>query len=325
MLLSAGGFAVYLAESNVFNVLAHRFGDFSKRSNRERLVRAWLGSKLFRATGLDAAYIEKRLLQECRHPGDFLSIIMGEVARIQGMQRWAENSPESILHLPLIKQLIPDALVVHIIRDGRDVASSLGKLRYVRPFPWEDRQALTGAGAYWEWMVSYGRKYGEMLGADYLEVHFEDLLASPQQTLNRVGTFIDHDLDYEHIRQVAYGSVSRPNTSFAKEASGSHFNPVGRWKTNFSAQELFRLECVIGRTLKQLGYPLASDASLDKASLAMKATRQMHRAYFEAKLRFKKSGLLRRLCPELTSKEIDDRMLGEDQPPVIRTAVSQRS
>ncbi len=323
MLLSAGGFAVYLAESNVFNVLAHRFGDISWRANRERLVRAWLGSKLYRATGLEAGYIEKRLLEECRNPGDFLTIVMGEITRAQGMQRWAENSPEGILHVPLIKRLIPEALILHIIRDGRDVASSLGKLRYVRPFPWEERQALAGAGVYWEWIVGYARKYGRMLGADYMEVRFEDLLASPQETLIRVGTFLDHELDYEHIRQVGYGSVSRPNTSFTKE-SGEKFNPVGRWKKTFPPEELFRLECMVGPTLQELGYPLATDASPCKTSTLMKATRKMHRAHFEAKLRVKNSGVFRRLRP-LTSKEIDETMLGEDHPPAIRTVVSQRS
>jgi len=187
MLLSAGGFAVYLAESNVFNVLALRFGDLAERSNREKLLGVWLGSKLFRATGLSRQLIEQKVLDECHDAGDFLRIVMSEIARSQGMQRWAENSPECLLHLPLIKQLIPDALVIHIIRDGRDVATSLEKVRYVHPFPWEERQNLIGSGVYWEWIVQRGRAHGKQLGKDYLEVRFEDLIASPQETLNRVG------------------------------------------------------------------------------------------------------------------------------------------
>ena len=129
MLLSAGGFAVYLAESNVFNVLALRFGDLAERTNREKLLGVWLGSKLFRGTGLSRQLIEQKILDDCHNTGDFLRIVMSEIARTQGMQRWAENSPECLLHLPLIKQLIPDALVIHIIRDGCDVATSRNKLQ----------------------------------------------------------------------------------------------------------------------------------------------------------------------------------------------------
>src|SRR5712691_10742419 len=91
MFLSAGGFAVYLAESNVFNVLALRFGDLAAKSNRQKLLHAWLGSKLFRATGLESKQIEKKVLEECRNSGDFLRIVMDDIARTQGMQRWAEN------------------------------------------------------------------------------------------------------------------------------------------------------------------------------------------------------------------------------------------
>src|SRR5271169_821006 len=113
MLLSAGGFAVYLAESNVFNLLVPRFGDLSSRANRERLLGAWRDSKLFRASGLDAELVRQRILQDCQSGGDFLRIVMGEICSSQGMQRWAENSPEGMLYLPLIRQLIPDALFVH--------------------------------------------------------------------------------------------------------------------------------------------------------------------------------------------------------------------
>lgn len=230
MLLSAGGFAVYLAESNVFNLLVPRFGDLNSRANRERLLEAWLNSKLFRASGVDADLIRQKILWDCHSGGDFLRIVMGEICSLQGVPRWAENSPEGMLYLPLIKQLIPEALVIHIIRDGRDVATSLGRLRYVRAFPWETRHSLVGCGLYWEWIVQQGRNFGRSAGADYTEIHFEDLLARPEETLAHVSRFIDQPLDYEVIRKVAYGSVSKPNTSFRTEDTNLPFRPVGRWK-----------------------------------------------------------------------------------------------
>ena len=186
MLLSAGGFCVYLAESNVFNLLAQRFGDLGDRDNREKAIRAWLGSKLFRASGLDADNISTKLLDDCRNDGDFLRIVMEEIGRTQGASRWAENSPEAMLHLSAIKRFIPDALIIHMIRDGRDVAMSLGNVRYVRPLPWENRQSRVSAGVYWEWMVRQGRSHGKALGPDYLEVHFETLIGDPMATLAEI-------------------------------------------------------------------------------------------------------------------------------------------
>jgi hypothetical protein len=325
MLLSAGGFAVYLAESNVFTVLALRFGDLAERSNREKLLGVWLGSKLFRATGLNRQLIEQKILDECHNAGDFLCIVMGEIARSQGMQRWAENSPECLLHLPLIKQLIPDALVIHIIRDGRDVATSLEKLRYVHPFPWEERQSLIGSGVYWEWIVERGRAHGKRLGKDYLEVRFEDLMASPQATLNQVAHFIDHELDYNLIRQVAYGSVAKPNSSFKTESPGSSFNPVGRWRKAFSSEQLARFERMMGEILRELAYTPATDRAGEGMNPQMRAARFVYRSYFSGKLWFKRNALIRKFRPALTSAEIDATVLAEDHPPQVRSTLSRSS
>jgi hypothetical protein len=314
MLLSAGGFAVYLAESNVFNLLMPRFGDLSSRSNREQLIEAWLNSRLFLASGLEREHIRKRVLEDCRNGGDFLRIVMDEICALQGMQRWAENSPEGMLYLPLIKQLIPDALVVHIIRDGRDVATSLGRLRYVRAFPWEDRHSLIGCGLYWEWIVQQGRSFGRSAGADYLEVHFEDLLARPQETLNQIGRFIDHPLDCQEIKSVAYGSVSKPNTSFRTEAPNAGFSPVGRWKKSFSPEQLLTFERLVGHTLQEVGYSCATHGPQMGLDLTLKATRLLHRTYFSGKRRYKNSALLRALRPRTQGSYIDAIVLADDHP-----------
>jgi hypothetical protein len=318
MLLSAGGFAVYLAESNVFNLLAPRFGDLSVRSNREQLVEAWLQSKLFRASGLDAQAIRERLLAECKNAGDFLRIIMAEICAAQGMQRWAENSPEGMLYLPLIKRLIPDALFIHILRDGRDVAASLSRRRFVRAFPWEDRHGLLGCGIYWEWIVRQGRGFGRTIPADYMEVHFEKLLAHPQETLNRIGGFIEQQLNYEVIQRVAYGSVETPNTSFDQDIR--NFNPIGRWKTSFTSEQLLHFERLVGKTLVELGYEPATNGSELGLNLSLSATRRLHLAYFQSKLIYKNSVLIRSMLPQMTGADIDGIVQAEDHPAVIKQA-----
>src|SRR5579864_7920133 len=115
MLLSAGNFAVYRTESNAINLLEPRFGDLSTRRNKEKLMEAWLGSKLFERSGLDAKAITVKVMAECRNGGDFLRIIMGEMTRQQNVERWADCTPEHLLHLGRIKETIPEALIIHII------------------------------------------------------------------------------------------------------------------------------------------------------------------------------------------------------------------
>src|SRR6202795_1865590 len=71
-LLSAGGFAVYHAESNAFNLLGLRFGNLMHRRNRRALLDAYYTSKLFQRTGLAPQDIDGRVMEDCRNTGDFL-------------------------------------------------------------------------------------------------------------------------------------------------------------------------------------------------------------------------------------------------------------
>ena len=280
MLLSAGNFAVYRVESNVINLLEPRFGDLSDRRNQRHLLEAWYDSRLYTLSGLDKPELEARVAAECKNGGDFLRIIMEEMARKQGVERWADTTPEHLLHLHRIKETIPNALIIHIIRDGRDVALSTEKLGYIRPLPWDRKPVSMVSGLYWEWMVNKGRRDGKALGDDYIEVHFEDLIERPQETLNRLSPFIAQELDYDHIQKVGIGSVSAPNTSF-KGGQPEQFSPIGRWKTGYSAEELATLEGLIGGTLEELNYELTTVRS-PRSDLAR--MRRMYRAYFDSKL-----------------------------------------
>src|SRR5262249_4114358 len=213
MLLSSGGFAIYRAESNVFNLLVPRCGDLSVPDNKKELMNAWLRSKMFKVSGLEAQHIESKILTECRNGGDFLRIVMEEVARRQSVDRWADCTPDHLLYIPQIRRVLPESYVIHVIRDGRDCGLSLGKLGWVRPFPWHRASIRRVGGLFWEWMVRKGRKYGEMIAPHYIEVRFEELVLNPQQTLASLGEFIKHDLNYNRIQQVAIGSLQKPNTS----------------------------------------------------------------------------------------------------------------
>jgi Sulfotransferase family len=290
--LSAGNFAVYRTESVVFSLLEPRFGDLSLESNKRRLLNAWCESRLFSATGLERRSITEKVMRECRNGGDFLRLVMTEIATKQGVQRWADTTPEHLLHLHRIKKTIPNALVIHIIRDGRDVALSTDKQGYIQRLPWDRLSSKIAAGLYWDWMVSKGRRDGQDLGEDYIEVHFEDLVREPRQTLAQLGRFIEQDLDYDHIVRVGIGSVSSPNTSFG---AATNFDPVGRWRSGFSDQELRTFESLVGRTLEENGYELAIKNGEPVHRPDLQLLRASYRAYFDTKLYLKSKTPLGRM------------------------------
>ena len=276
MLLSSGNFAVYRTESFIFTLLEPRFRPLSKPRNKRRMLDAWYNTRLYTKSGLEPSEIEPRIMAKCQNGGDFLRIIMEEMCRKQGMERWAETTPEHLLYIRRIKETIPDALIVHVIRDGRDVALSWEKLSQIRRLPGDRKRAAMAAGIYWEWIVGKGRAAGRGLGGDYVEVHYEDLVRKPAEVLKNLEPFIEHDLDYERITQVGIGSMSARNTAFKDDER----SPIGRWKTDLSQEELATLESLVGGTLQQLGYELSTKGAggFDLASM-----RAAYRLWFESK------------------------------------------
>ncbi len=283
-LLSAGGFAVYHAESNAFNLIGLRFGSLSNPKNRRTLLDHWLNSKLFYRSGLTREEIEPKILKDCHNAGDFLRILMETIARKQGVERWAESTPLHLLYLPLIKKLFPDALIVDIIRDGRDVTVSLNRIGWIKPLPWDKKRALLVPAIFWRWIVSKGRKYGRNMPGDYIEVHFEDVVQKPRETLARLGEFIDHDLNYDRIQQNAQGTLRDPNSSFRGDGQEKEANPIERWKALLSPAEVAQVESLIGNLLHETGYELASPEAARRRTLPISLMSFLYPIYFDVKL-----------------------------------------
>ena len=283
LLLSAGGFAEFHTQMNVFDVLEPIFGDLSVPKNKKKMMREWLGSKAFQVSGLDAPDIEAKVMAACHNGSDFLRIVMDEVARSQGVNRWIDSTPTNVPHMLRISRDFPEARFIHIIRDGRDAALSLDQHRWSRPLPWDKKRSLLAAGLYWEGIVRKGRRFGAILGPRYMEVRYEGLAEQPQQSLTTIGEFLGHDLDYARIQQASVGSVRQPLTSFKEELQEGRFAPVGRWKTKFPEDQLVWFERLVGNYLLELGYPLSHPSSVSERPLAVRIVRLEYENFYGLK------------------------------------------
>jgi hypothetical protein len=283
-LLSAGGFAVYRGYLPIYKILIPRFGSLEKPRNRGKIVDVWMRSKGFARAGVEAGPLSSKLLAECRNGGDFMRIVMEQVAQSQGAQRWAVYDPDNVLHMARIKRDIPDALFVHIVRDGRDVALSLMKMGEFRPFPWSRRsRGLLETALYWDWMVHEGRQYGRQIPDDYIELHYEELVTEPRPALARLGDFLNHDLDYDRIHETGLGRLRETNSSFRGDGKEKQ-NPVNRWKQGLTQPQVAALEAVIGSTLQEFDYPLTVETEQPRVGLRQKCLASLYPRFLGAKL-----------------------------------------
>lgn len=307
MLLSSGGFAIYRGILPIYKILIPRFGSMRSRSHREKILQTFLRSKGFRRTGLDAEPLSALILNECRNGGDFIRVIMDSVARSQQAPRWAVYDADNVLRVERIKRDLPNALLVHIIRDGRDIALSLKKMGGFSPLPWDRGQteSLVATSLYWEWMVRKGRAQGRMFPSDYIEIRYEDLIANPRETLGKLGAFIEHDLDYDRIQNAALGRLSETNSSFREEGTREKLNPLGRWKERMARADVAAIEATVGDCLEENGYELSLPASGRRRGLRHSWMRRMYPAFLDSKLWLKWHTPVGRLA-NMSALELDD-------------------
>ncbi len=117
--------------------------------------------------------------------GDF----QAEVLVRSGKARWAEKDPTYTLHLPFIDELFPDALYVHLLRDGHDVVASFRDR-------WGYVSAARAARGEWARYVTTARDLGARLPAGrYLELRYEDLVADPAAQGRRLFEFLGEPWD----------------------------------------------------------------------------------------------------------------------------------
>jgi hypothetical protein len=180
--------------------------------------------------------------------------------------RWGDKTPQYVLHMELIHQLLPEASFVHIIRDGRDVALSLKRV-------WFGPKTVGDAAVWWADAVRAGRDQGSRLPR-YLEIRFEDLVRDTETALRGVCQFLRLSwdsamLDYHKRAAERMQETNRPHwvpsisktIHTAELAEMFHLttktpqaSQVGRWKLEMTDNERRAFEAIAGDLLAALGY-----------------------------------------------------------------------
>ena len=119
---------------------------------------------------------------------EFFDSFQSEYAAARGKTRWADKSPLYALILPFIWELFPDAQVVHVIRDVRDVTAS-----HRTAFGYK---SALGAPLKWQRYIEQTRS----AAADappglYHELRYEALVADREGTMRTLLDFLGEEWD----------------------------------------------------------------------------------------------------------------------------------
>jgi hypothetical protein len=164
---------------------------------------------------------------------------------------FGEKTPTHSGYVPQIRKIFPEAKLLWIYRDGRDVALSLRKV------PWMDRSLAVN---FLIW-VFYCAKQQRLAADKIWDIHFikyEDLVAQPVTELSNVTNFLG--LPFEPAMALGHGNregvLDWELPWKAKAIEPISAKHVGLWQKELSRDEVAFLEWLGGRALRTLGYPL---------------------------------------------------------------------
>lgn len=137
--------------------------------------------------------------------------LLGGYARRRGKRRWAHKTPNDILHIEALLELLPDARIIWLVRDGLDVAMSTAVTAehrrgvsplYEKQLKLADGMPLpsTPLAALLRWGLWNHRVSRALAGAWHLRIAYEDLARQPEDTAGAICTFIGEPFDPAMLR-----------------------------------------------------------------------------------------------------------------------------
>ncbi len=182
-----------------------------------------------------------------------------------GLRFVGEKDPLHGPNFPVLKKLFPEAKYLNIIRDGRGVLVSAWHHNKRQNHP-DFRHAtfdrfLDDTAQNWSGMVRRSRATGPDLGAGYLELRYEALVADTGPTFQRVLAHLGAEASDATVQAcVEAASFERltKGRSQGQEDASSFFrkgDPTD-WRNHMSAAQVARFETQSGGLIRELGYPV---------------------------------------------------------------------
>jgi hypothetical protein len=235
--------------------------DFTGRSSKRENVRNWDGTRnepledhLARLAGFfdidrEAVF---GIARSARSAEEFIDRFMSRYASNVGKNRWVEKTPANVLHVERIFSYWPKGFFIHVVRDPRDVYSSVR-----RTGKWEEPEEF--ARLWIQFMSAYLDVCEGRFSGSIFEVSYERLILDPAGTMQELVEFIcerpepgltafpGEPDDFEKVRRIT-GKSSTTLEQLSRPLAG---NRIGAWKKEIDdPAALFEIE----RIIEKAGY-----------------------------------------------------------------------
>ena len=186
------------------------------------------------------------------------ALIYEQYLSFTGKKRWGCKSTFMVHHTAEILQHHSDPRMIHLVRDGRDVAVSAKNSVFNQFHPYYVAQL-------WARQQREAFEIQKSLPAEkFLRVTYESLLTDPAREVRRICEFLN-----EEYREGLLSFSESSGSKKLSEMSDSWKNlskPIlsdnfGKFRRALSEEEILEFECVASEELVRFGYPLVNESS----------------------------------------------------------------
>jgi hypothetical protein len=178
-----------------------------------------------------------------------------------------EKNPRHALRVPFLRAAFPEAVFIHVVRDGRDVACSMlpgvggEDWWHLRPPDWREHferaEGLRRCAFAWRGVMEIVLE--DLAAVPALEVRFERLVRAPERTAQEVLSFLGLASDpavEAFCTRVSDDTAAPYHSDSRKWFRGDHQVRVGRWREYARARpvEMAQAESIMHDVLVRLEY-----------------------------------------------------------------------
>ncbi|MEE9166922.1 MAG: sulfotransferase [Candidatus Neomarinimicrobiota bacterium] len=184
-------------------------------------------------------------------------------------EKIGDKDPRSVEYLPLLKTHFPNATVIHIVRDPRDVLVSKFKAA------WSKNKSIFRHVLVNKFQLWMAHKHADVFGDRFLEVNYEELVSKPEEVLERICLSLGIEFEESMLmyHESAENLVTDEELQWKREILGP-LKPanVGKWKKELTNWQVALVEENVDLAFRHYGYSRSYPAISGIQSLSLKFT-----------------------------------------------------
>jgi hypothetical protein len=200
--------------------------------------------------------VDKNAIDNGQNYKESLRLAISKTLSENNCKVWGDKAPNLQHYIAELLLLIPDAKIIHIVRDGRATAASMTQRSY---------RNLKLSAQMWVDGNVCGLVNEQVLGKEqYRIVRYEDLLRKPEEEMKSLCAFLGVEFNPSVL------NLSDQETN-GKEYVKQFFDTskIDQWKDQLTSKQIDIVEEIQGPTLKKFAYEV-EDRNFKPVSLRQK-------------------------------------------------------